>query len=294
MRSLSFRNKLLLGCALTAAAVAGVVLPVWPREPTYLGKPLSLWLHTYAPFSSAGRGSREWNQADDAVRHMGTNCIPTLLHMLREKDSKIKLRLVALAQKQQVIKIRFVPAAERNAEASKAFLALGDQGQGAVPALVKMCTENISPDSELAIEDTLAWLGPPAKPAVPFLLQAATNPNRRVCANALWALGEIHADSQLCVPELVHALNDADDWVCLSAAHALGKFGAEAQPAVPSLTQLAKFSPGYGSLFASKLQVSIEARNALKKIQPESVSPLTATGAELGPGNTDWWTSPTR
>lgn len=121
-----------------------------------MGKPLSLWLRTYAPSSSAGRGSREWSQADDAVRHMGTNCIPTLLSMLRQRDSKIKLNLVALAQKHRVIKVHFVPAAERNAEASKAFLALGGSAKGAVPALLKMCNESISADSQLAIEDTFA------------------------------------------------------------------------------------------------------------------------------------------
>lgn len=263
-----------------------------PREPVYLGKPLSLWLRTYAPPSPAGRGSREWSRADDAVRHIGTNCIPTLLHMLGEEDSKVKLCLVTLAEKQPFIKIHFVPAALRNAEASKAFLALGDSAKGAVPDLVKMYNENTSADSQAAIEDTFAWIGPPAKPAVPFLLRAATNSNRQVRASALWALGEIHADPQACVPELIHALADTDDWVRLSAAHALGTFGKDAQSAVPCLTQLANVSLGSGSFLANRLQMTLEARNALKKIQPEGISPSTETAAEFGPGSTDWWSIP--
>lgn len=259
------------------------------REPVYLGKSLTLWLRTYSKWS--GRGSPEWSQADDAVRHIGTNCIPTLLHMLRAKDSKIKLRLVALAQKQHFIRIHFVPAAERNDEASKAFLALGDRAKGAVPALVEMCHENISPDSQAALEDTLAWIGPPAKPAVPFLLLAAFNSNHRVRANALWALGEIHADPQLCVPELIDALKDVDHWVRLSAAHALGMFGTNAQVAVPALTQLTQ-RPISSTFLANSLQVSLEARNALKKIRPESVSPLSETGGKLESLNTNWWLVP--
>ena len=85
-----------------------------PCEPVYRDKALTLWLRTYASSSSSGRHSREWNEANDAVRHIGTNCIPVLLHMIRENDSKLTLRLVALAQKQRLIKIHFVPAAERN------------------------------------------------------------------------------------------------------------------------------------------------------------------------------------
>lgn len=223
---------------------------------------------------------------------MGTNCIPILLDMLRAKDSKIKLHLVALAKRQSFIKFHFVPAAERNAVASKAFLALGDAAKGAVPALLKMYQEDISADSQAAIEDTFAWLGPPAKPAIPLLLQATTNPNLKVRASALWALGEIHADPEECVPELVHALNDTDDWVRTSAAHALGMFGTNAQSAVPALVQLTNMSPGSATLLANKLQVTLEARKALKKIQPQSVSQTTQAGAEFAPVSADWWSVP--
>ena len=258
-----------------------------PGEPVYLGKPLSLWLRVYAPSSSSGRGSREWSQADDALRHMGTNGIPILLNMLREQDSKITIRLVTLAQKQHFIKIHFAPAAERNAAASKAFIALGDKAKGAVPALMKMYNENISADSQVAIEDAFAWIGPPAQPAIPLLLQAGTNSNARARASALWALGEIHADPQVCVPELIQALNDTNDWARLSAAHALGMFGIDALSAVQSLSQLTNMSIGSKSLLANKYQVVLEARNALRKIQPQTVSP-TETSAEFGTESTDW------
>jgi hypothetical protein len=183
----------------------------------YRGKALTVWLRTYASSSPAGLHSREWNEADAAVRHIGTNGIPTLLRMIRGKDSNLKLRLVALARKQRLVKVHFVPAAERNVEASRAFIVLGDMARDAVPALVQMYHDDITADSQSAIEDALAWIGPAAKPAISLLLGAATNSNPRVRANALWALGEIHSEPALCVPELIRALGDSDDWARLSA-----------------------------------------------------------------------------
>jgi hypothetical protein len=183
------------------------------RRPVYHGKPLTLWLQTY---TRSSRGSPEWKEADEAVRHAGTNAIPVLLHLIQAKDSELKLRLVALAQKQRLIKIHFVPAAQRNIQASRAFIVLGDTAKGAVPALVKKFDEDLSADSLSAIEDALAWIGPAAMPAIPVLLNTATNSNSRVRANALWALGEIHAEPLLCVPALIQGLNDSDNWARLT------------------------------------------------------------------------------
>jgi HEAT repeat protein len=197
--------------------------------------------------------------------------------LLRQKDSQWKLRLLALAQKQHVIKIHFIPAPERNTEASRAFIVLGDSAKGAVPELVKLLQENLSPESRSEVEDALTRIGPAAEPALPLLLRAATNSNPRVRANALWALGQIHAQPQWCVPVLMRALSDSDDWARLSAAHALGGFGPEAQPAVPQLQELAKIPkrivlPSMTML----LQVPFEARNALKKIDPAAATIATS------------------
>jgi hypothetical protein len=236
------------------------------REPVYRGKALTRWLENYI---SSSRPSRAWNEADDAVRHVGTNCIPILLEMLEKRDSKLKLRLLALAQKQRFVKIRFIPAAHQNIAASRAFIVLGDRARDAVPALMKAFEGNLSTDSQTAIADALAWIGPSAKPAIPLLLQAATNSNPRVRANALWALGEIHAEPELCVPKLIHALKDSDNWARLSAAHALGMFGAAAKAAIPALSELANTQP-FANGGMGIFQGNLEARNALTKIGSQS------------------------
>jgi hypothetical protein len=249
-----------------------------PQDPIYNGKKLTVWIHTY---TTAGRFSRVGNEADDAVRHIGTNCIPVLLKMLSQKDSALKLRVFEWVRKQRLIKIHFVPAAVRNREASMAFIVLGDGAKGAVPALVKMLNENISPESQSAIEDALAWIGPAAEPAVTSLLRGATNSVPRVRASALWALGEIHAEQAFCIPALLHALKDSDDWVRLSAAHALGMFGADAHSAVPSLKELANVHQSSQLKSMAAIQASFEARRALRKIDPGTMPPAAELPSDI-------------
>jgi HEAT repeat protein len=272
---------------LLATLVWSLLSPLY-REPVYRGKTLTFWLQTYAPSSSSGRHSREWDEADEAVRHIGTNSFSILFHMLRKKDSNLKLRLIALVQRQRVIRLHCLAAADRNIAAARAFIVLGDTAQGAVPELMKIHEENISIASQCAIEDALAWIGPPAKPAIPLLLRAATNSVPKVRANALWALGEIHAEPRLCVPELIHALSDSDDLVRSSAAHALGMFGPDAKSAVPSLTELATIPGVLKSPAISGLQARFEARNALRKIDPGVVSPPSDAFSEFGNPIEDW------
>jgi hypothetical protein len=251
-----------------------VVALVWfcagraTREPVYEGKTLVRWLRTYAPSSKAQRNSQEWNKADDAVRQSGTNCMPVLLQMLRAKDSRLKLGLISLARKQHLIKLDFVPAEEVNVEASRAFIVLASAGKNAVPALIKIYDENISTESRRAITDAMAWIGPSAAPATPLLLGAVTNSDARLRANALWALGEIHAEPELCVPKLISGLSDSDAWVRISAAHALGMFGADAEAAIAPLSGLTNANVQASKILGSDFQVSMEAMNALRKIRP--------------------------
>jgi len=270
---------------LTLLLIVWVCLRQDSRRLVYHAKPLTVWLQTY---TSSARGSPEWKEADEAVRYIGTNAIPELLHLLHAKDSALKLRLVALAQKQRLIKIHFVPAAQRNIQASRAFIVLGDTAKGAVPALVKMFDERLSTDSLSAIEDALTWIGPAAKPAIPVLLRTATNSNSRVRANALWALGEVHAEPQLCVPALMQGLNDSDDWARLCAAHALGMFGTNAQPAIPALTEMAKLPLVLQGPMSKLVQGKFEARNALRKIGAPIDAPPTEPFHSFGAPTPEW------
>ncbi|HEV7924213.1 MAG TPA: HEAT repeat domain-containing protein, partial [Verrucomicrobiae bacterium] len=103
-----------------------------------------------------------------------------------------------------------------------------------------------------------------------LLLGAATNVNHKVRANALWALGEIRAEAQICVPVLIHALSDTDSGTRLSAAHALGMFGSDAESAIPALTRLSSPATFWGPMGFD--QAMIEAQNALRQINRPVVS----------------------
>lgn len=60
-------------------------------EPTYLGKPLTVWLQAYQPGTPVP-------QSDQALRAMGTNCLPTPLRLLLRNDSPLLNQLGRLAQ----------------------------------------------------------------------------------------------------------------------------------------------------------------------------------------------------
>ena len=49
-------------------------------------------------------------KTDEVVRQAGTNALPTLLRMLRAKDSSLKVNLVDLLTRQHIIKMDFTLA----------------------------------------------------------------------------------------------------------------------------------------------------------------------------------------
>src|SRR5579863_2481925 len=62
------------------------------HEPAYQGERLTFWLDAWS-YTQYGRkpvASRE--QAEEAVRQMGTNVIPTLLSLLKTRDADMILR----------------------------------------------------------------------------------------------------------------------------------------------------------------------------------------------------------
>jgi len=82
------RKRVYIALAVVLVALAGVI--AWQalreREPVYQGKGLRVWLREYRLGLNTGASK----VAADAVRHIGTNALPTLLEMLGAKDSKLK------------------------------------------------------------------------------------------------------------------------------------------------------------------------------------------------------------
>src|SRR5437667_12454749 len=97
----------LLGATVTGAT--WLVLHRRAEEPVYGGKRLTVWMgqylmHLLAARSSPDRAKRD--AAENAIRQIGTNALPTLLSMVQAKDTTLKRSLIALGNKQSLIKFR--------------------------------------------------------------------------------------------------------------------------------------------------------------------------------------------
>src|SRR5580765_5160147 len=143
------------------------------HEPVYQGKRLAKWLEGYVHDPKDNRPVTEqpqWQQADAAVRGLGTNALPTLLRMLRAKDSSFMFTVIRLASKQRLFKIRYTFAAELNERASSAFGSLKENASESVPTLIEIYQENRSEYSQNAVINALRSIGPTAEKAVPCLI----------------------------------------------------------------------------------------------------------------------------
>jgi HEAT repeat protein len=235
----NMRARLKIGLALVAVALvaggASLLLGRHEAGPIVEGKPLSAWLRNYQRADPQTRA-----RIDQILRATGTNMIPTLLRMLRERDSAPKLKLVQLIQTQHLIRFRPNFAADRNQEASYAFAILGPAGRDAVPALVQIYNDNVSSISRFWTAISLANIGPAASNAVPVLIAGVTNSIMDVRLGSITALDNIHSQPQLTVPALATALHDQQATVRYYAVLAVARFGPQATSAIPALEGLVK------------------------------------------------------
>jgi HEAT repeats len=236
-----------------------------PREPLYQGKPLSFWMDQMISADPGGNGFGIWQggESDAAVRNLGTNAIPTLLRFLRAKDSNMTLSLLSFLQRQHFITIKHLPAGIRNIEGANGFQILGARAEPALPALTNIYREDISRMSSQCTLRAIGNIGPPAKAALPVLLEALSSSNGRARSLAIDALVSVHADASMVLPELLKSLSDPDAGVREAAARALGSFGGRATTAVPALTAMLQDPDG---------QVREQATNALKQIDREAAA----------------------
>ncbi len=247
-----------LMAVLVIAVVSGLTWQVSrPDELYYNGKPLREWLKD---FSFGVSDSRE---AEDAVRHIGTNAIPTLLSMLRAKDSGLKIRFGKLFARQSWIKIKITSAENKNLAAAYAFGVLAADAKSAVPELIQIYEKNISTESQCATADALGAIGPAATNAISALLRGLKTTNDTVRWDTVWALGKIHGQPELVVPKLVKLLHDPNYRLRWAATERLSDFGTNARAAVPFLIEMLKNQNPYGRKLAT---------NALKAIDPEAAA----------------------
>jgi len=274
----TMRKRVYVPVAFLLVAIVGVitwqVLHEHEREPVYQGKRLSAWLREYRSALNVIDGDREeaGKTARNAIQAIGTNAIPTLVRMLGKKDSFVVSKLLALWNRHFSSLPRWArypgwlrhQAAFLNNYAEHGFEILGADAQQAVPALIALYEQNVSPYSQVATSRALIAIGPAAqRMAIPSFLRAAASSNAPARNVAVQALSGVDAEQRQVVPALTAALSDTNFVIRMVAASGLGRFGTNAEQAVPALVlMLSDPSP----------QVRPEATNALKRIDPEAAA----------------------
>jgi len=88
--------------ALWVGLAAVVFAMAWaierPREPVYKGSRVTEWLQA--------RDQYRREEAEEAVRQIGSNAIPSLIRMLQAKDSFLRAKFVELVGKQEFINLQ--------------------------------------------------------------------------------------------------------------------------------------------------------------------------------------------
>ena len=278
------KQRILLAGLLVIVVAGFAWLVLSPHEPVYNGKPLRYWLRGYHELphqSNIGnkvigashiiefppgviQSQYEWHRAEEAVRHIGTNAIPTLLKLVEARDSPLKLKLTGWLRRLRVVPIHPVTAVDLNYQGVHGFVTLGADARTAAPDLIRIYERNVSAVDQAGIAAFLSQMGPASRPAIPSLLRAVTNADYDVRWTATFALGQIHAEPELVVPVLINALHDPVPGMRGYAMSALKAFRGEARQAVPALVESLETEQNeYGKR---------DAQEALKAIDPEAAA----------------------
>jgi len=271
---------------LLLAGVLGVL--VWrasgTREPVFEGRTLRRWLNHHVASSAAipPYNSPGWRKADEALRHIGTNGIPTLLGMLRTKDPPpLVLKLLEAAGRHRWTRINYHYAMSRHEEAEYAFEVLGTNAVGAVLELIRIYEKGISPSSQRCAALALGHIGRGAQAALPALIRNFTHTNGDVRFYAVSAVMHIGGELGVVVPALTGALKDPNVNVRWNALVGLSMFGSVARAAVPEILKMLNDTGMIGST-----SITQQVATTLWRIAPEKVGkPLVVEQASPIVGN---------
>jgi HEAT repeats len=223
--------------ALTLVAVLSVVL-LRPREPHYKGRPLTAWLEDWdRSFGPPGTltiyRAEQGAEVENALRQMGSQAVPSLRRMLRARDSRLRVKVVAFCAKRPWIPIRFrAPAEKLHRRALFGIRTLGPVGKPAVPELIELLTDPSAPTRAYAAF-ALSQVGPEANIAIPELIKRLTDEDGNVRAATCRTLRQAGPSAREALPGLIRCLRDTNDTVFSAALGAVLQIGAVPSDVVP-------------------------------------------------------------
>lgn len=258
------------------------------REPLYLGRPLREWLVEF----DHGQGSTNYAAAQEAIRAMGTNCLPFLIGYLRSKDPPFNRHWVRLKARLNLLRKGGEYALFWHYRAATACGELGQDGAPAFPAMmeaskdadhqVALALSRMLPRSAPVLTNLLATGTVAARASAAYALTTAyshpeieemartallraledNDPGPRASAASAFAFWNKRLD--VVVPALARALSDPNPSVRGNAATSLGNYGSAAKPAVPELLKLLQDANDYPRKRAMEMLLKIDPETAAR------------------------------
>jgi HEAT repeat protein len=188
--------------------------------------------------------------------------VPQLVAAMKDSDALVRreaLRAIGQIKPGPAVVVPLFIEVIKNSPPSEIMPALhsmAEFGEKVVPGLIEALQHE---GAQYWACIVLAEIGPPAKDAVPALIEVLDNPKAEVRREAAMALGRIGAASASAVPKLTSMLNDPASGVNAEAAFALGSIGPASVAALPALQ---------AKLIDSDVMLKTVAAWAIAKIEP--------------------------
>jgi HEAT repeat protein len=240
--------------------------PFYPAQPVHNGKPLIAWAQQYGSNNwTANRAAAE--EAQVAIRQIGTNSIPFLLRLMESRESSLKKRFRQVLPRKWHATLRLEDqSGDVRRIGAHGLAALGTNAPGAVPPLIELAKNHPDEDGRYLAVFALRTLGPAAEPAVPFYIQCLTNKDGTIRNEAAVGLVLIPRHWNTTFPpllEYLESIKESRGWELPHAIQLMGQMGTNARPAVPVLTSL---------LSHSQADVRQAVTNSLLWIDPDAAN----------------------
>ncbi|MBI3414352.1 MAG: HEAT repeat domain-containing protein [Verrucomicrobia bacterium] len=283
------RFPLAVGLCVAGAFIALFFFTLPPREPVYRGKPLSYWTREFA---SKKRGSIESENARMAIKTIGTNAIPFLVHSVTNRESVGRRWAYRMSIRYLPRQVRIPRFALPESFAGLAGLqALGDAATNAIPLLVPAvdmgrygrlnaaaALRQMKPHAghalvEVAVSTNVAmatgaldllgvFVSPPPE-ALTVAIRSATNANSKIRYESIFLLSRFTNSPIQVLPILEASLRDPEKDVRAAAAFSFGRHGSNAVPYLPAL---------FAIVTNDDWEVSIGALDSLGELGANAVS----------------------
>ena len=234
---------------ISAAFCLFAIQPARAAEPVYDGKALSEWLAamdanlTDAEFYTARNQNvdpaqfrdQKHQQAQDALRQMGTNGLPTLLDLVGVVEKNRRKVAGQIRSKEIKEGLRDSNPASREAircMAVDAFAILGTNAEPAIPQLNKLLHGD--PGCQLEVTRALLNVGPKG---IEVLTNVVNNPVDSARNTVIWAVGEYHGGDPKTITRILVSVLQDPDWANRGNAARFLK-GRDPELAIPALISL--------------------------------------------------------